>query len=71
MEYMLYIKRNQVIFEAFLIMFGIFIMGVLFGAIMVTKLENHSVYDTVQDQCDKFGAFYIDENTKYQCEASQ
>ena len=50
-------------------LFGVFILGVLFGAIVQELILEHKDESTltIRDQCDKFGAFYPDVNTIYYC----
>lgn len=64
------IRHNRIVIEALLIMSGIFILGVLSGAIIRDHLAKDTTAVQIQDQCAKFGAFYIDDR-KYTCEEIQ
>jgi len=64
------LRYNRIFVEALLILSGIFILGVLFGAIVRDHIATDTTAIKIQDQCIKFGAFYVDDK-KYICEETK
>ena len=62
------VNVNKIIFEVSILFSGVFILGLLFGAIVGQSIHRDDVLIQIVDQCNKFGAFYADENTKFMCQ---
>ena len=66
------IDQKRVIAEAFIVLFGVFILGVLFCSIWTNIDPDKSSEIRIIDQCNKFGSFYSsDEKVRYWCIKSQ